>query len=328
MNLAVSWRMASASWPRVAVVGAGAVGCYFGGMLARAGAPVTLIGRPMHVDVWTRHGLFLDSINFQETVPVAASIDIVASRDADLVLFCVKSPDTEETTRQLARHVRRDALVVSLQNGVDNVGRMRAAAAVDPIAAVVYVASSMPAPGRVKHGGRGDLLIGDLPGRSGPPRETALARVSAWFEAAGVPCPVSPDIEADLWVKLITNVALNAISAVVHVPYGDIVAIPESRETVRQLVNECVAVARAADISLPAIDFVEMLWGFAEKVGQIYSSTAQDLARGKLTEIDSLNGFVVRRGAELGVPTPVNQALVALVKLREAQSGRAAASHG
>jgi 2-dehydropantoate 2-reductase len=213
-------------------------------------------------------------------------------------------------------------LIVSLQNGVDNVARIRTAAALDPIAAAVYVASSMPAPGRVKHGARGDLLIGDLPGRTDPPREAALARVSAWFEAAGVPCPVSPDIEADLWVKLITNVALNAISAVAHVTYANIVRLPESRETVRQLVNECVAVARAGGVALPAIDFVEMLWAFSEKVGQVYSSTSQDLERGKRTEIDALNGFVVRRGAELGVPTPVNQSLLALVKLREAQFAR------
>jgi 2-dehydropantoate 2-reductase len=219
-------------------------------------------------------------------------------------------------------------LVVSLQNGVDNVERIRAAAALDPIAAVVYVASSMPAPGRVKHGGRGDLLIGDLPGRAARPREDAVVRVSSWFEAAGVPCRVSPDIEADLWTKLIYNAALNAISAVVRAPYGDIVAIAEPRETVRQLVNECVAVARAGGISLPAVDFVEMVLGFAEKVGQVYSSTAQDLERGKGTEIDALNGFVVRRGAELGVPTPVNQSLLALVKLREAQFKHAATVQG
>jgi 2-dehydropantoate 2-reductase len=274
------------------------------------------------VEIWKRDGLFLDAPTFQGNIPVAASTDVAAAADAELVLFCVKSPDTEEAARQLARHARAEALIVSLQNGVDNVARIRTAAALDPIAAAVYVASSMPAPGRVKHGARGDLLIGDLPGRTDPPREAALARVSAWFEAAGVPCPVSPDIEADLWVKLITNVALNAISAVAHVTYANIVRLPESRETVRQLVNECVAVARAGGVALPAIDFVEMLWAFSEKVGQVYSSTSQDLERGKRTEIDALNGFVVRRGAELGVPTPVNQSLLALVKLREAQFAR------
>src|SRR5918999_6001776 len=192
------------SWPRVAVVGAGAVGGYFGGMLARAGAHVTLIGRPAHVDVWERDGLLLDTVTFQERIPIAASTEIAAARDADVVLFSVKSLDTEDTARQLASHVRDDALIVSLQNGVDNVERIRAAAGLDPIAAVVYVASSMPAPGRVKHAGRGDLFIGDLPGRVHPPRPAAMSRISAWFEAAGVPCRVSADIEADLWIKLIT----------------------------------------------------------------------------------------------------------------------------
>jgi 2-dehydropantoate 2-reductase len=305
--------------PRVAVVGAGAVGGYFGAMLARAGAHVTLIGRSRHVDVWKRNGLFLESATFQGTIPVQASTELDAARDADLVLFTVKAVDTEETARQLAHHLRAGALVISLQNGVENVPLMRAAAALDPVAAVVYVASAMPTPGRVKHGGRGDLLIGDLPGRRGARRDAKLTRLSAWFEAAGVPCRVSADIEADLWAKLITNAALNAISAVVHATYGEAAASPDSREVIRLLVNECVAVARADGVALPAVDYVQLVWEFAERIGAVYASTSHDLERGKRTEIDALNGYVVRRGAELGVPTPVNQTLLALVKLRERQ---------
>jgi 2-dehydropantoate 2-reductase len=305
--------------PRVAVVGAGAVGGYFGAMLARAGAHVTLIGRSRHVDVWKRNGLFLESATFQGTIPVQASTELDAARDADLVLFTVKAVDTEDTARQLAHHLRAGALVISLQNGVENVPLMRAAAALDPVAAVVYVASAMPRPGRVKHGGRGDLLIGDLPGRRGGRRDAKLTRLSAWFEAAGVPCRVSADIEADLWAKLITNAALNAISAVVHATYGEAAASPDSREVIRLLVNECVAVARADGVALPAVDYVQLVWEFAERIGAVYASTSHDLERGKRTEIDALNGYVVRRGAELGVPTPVNQTLLALVKLRERQ---------
>ena len=305
--------------PRVAVVGAGAVGGYFGAMLARAGAPVTLIGRSRHVDIWKRNGLFLESANFQDTIPVQASAELDAARDADLVLFTVKAVDTEETARQLAHHLRAGALVISLQNGVDNVPLMRAAAALDPVAAAVYVASAMPTPGRVKHGGRGDLLIGDLPGRRGARRDAELTRLSAWFEAAGVPCRVSADIEADLWAKLITNAALNAISAIVHATYAEVAASPDSREVMRLLVNECVAVARVSGVALPAVDYVQLVWEFAERIGAVYASTSQDLERGKRTEIDALNGFIVRRGTELGVPTPVNQTLLALVKLRERQ---------
>jgi 2-dehydropantoate 2-reductase len=310
-------RSVPASWPRVAVVGAGAVGGFFGGMLARAGAPVTLVGRRAHVDVWARDGLLLDSAGVETRIPVTASTEIAAAADADLVLFSVKSPDTESTARELARHLRGHPLIVSLQNGVDNVERIRGAAALDPIAAVVYVASSMPAPGRVRHGGRGDLLIGDLPGRAGPPRPDVLARVAAWFEHAAVPCRVSPDIEADLWTKLILNAGLNPISAIAHATYGEAVGIPEGRALIRQAVTECVAVAAASAVRLPPTDYVEMVWRFAESVSHVYSSTAQDLERGKPTEIDALNGFVVRRGAAVGVPTPVNQTLVALVKLRE-----------
>jgi len=308
-------------WPRIAVVGAGAVGGYFGGMLARAGAHVTLIGRPSHVEVWTREGLFLESIDFQERIPISASTELVAARDADLVLFSVKSLNTEETAEELARHLHREPLIVSLQNGVDNVERIRKIAGLDPIAAVVYVASSMPAAGHVKHGGRrGDLLIGDLPGRSRPARPDDLGRVAAWFERAHVPCRVSQNIEGDLWTKLILNAGLNPISAIAHATYGETVAIPEARELVRQLVTECLDVARDGGIQLPATDYVEMVSRFAERVGQVYASTAQDLERGKRTEIDSLNGFIVRRGTELGVPTPANQAVFALVKLRELQA--------
>jgi 2-dehydropantoate 2-reductase len=309
--------MTAAGWPRVAVVGAGAVGGYFGGMLARAGAPVTLIGRQAHVDVWTRDGLFLDSAGFHARIAVTASTEAAAAADAELVLFSVKSPDTERTARELALHLRGNPLIVSLQNGVDNIDRMRKAAALDPIAAVVYVASSMPTAGRVRHGGRGDLLIGDLPGRTGLTRADALARVCAWFERAEVPCRVSADIEADLWTKLILNAGLNPISAIAHATYGDAVATPEGRELIRQVVTECVAVASASSVRLPPTDYVDMVWRFAESVSHVYSSTAQDLERGKPTEIDALNGFVVGRGAALGVATPANQALVALVKLRE-----------
>ena len=183
-------------WPRVAVVGAGAVGGYFGGMLARAGAHVTLIGRPAHVEAWERDGLILDSVNFQETIRVAASTDVSAAYGADLVLFSVKTLDTESAARLLANHVRSDALIVDLQNGVDNVARMRAAAALDPIAAVVYVASSMPGPGRIAHRGRGDLLIGDLHGRPAASRPAALERVAAGsnrrVSLAASPIPSKP----------------------------------------------------------------------------------------------------------------------------------------
>src|SRR5271154_2009863 len=143
MNRISGENMAEKEWPRIAVVGAGAVGCYFGGMLARAGAPVALIGRAPHVEAINRDGLFIDSVNFEEHVRVSASTDLAAVRDARLVLFSVKTVDTEGTAKLLAPYLAPDAIVVSLQNGVDNAERIDFAAGIRAFPAVVYIAAAM-----------------------------------------------------------------------------------------------------------------------------------------------------------------------------------------
>jgi len=315
-------------WPRIAVMGAGAVGSYFGGMLARAGAPVTLIGRPPHVEAIRRDGLFLESPLFRGQVPVSASVDPVAARDAELVLVCVKTLDTEEAARALAPHVAAGADVLSLQNGVDNVERMSAAAALEAIPVVVYVAAEMTGPGHVRHTGRGDLVIGDLPGRNEPPggRPRRLDRLAGLFARAGVPCRVSENVLGDLWEKLTMNCAYNALSAVTRSRYGPLAGNPWARGLMRQVVEEVQAVARAAGVLLPDMDLVEAAWRLADTMPGAISSTAQDLIRGRRTEIDSLNGYVARRGAELGVAAPVNGALHALVKVLEGVAPSASAS--
>jgi len=300
---------------RIAVMGAGAVGSYFGGMLARAGMAVTLIGRRAHVEAVARDGLFIDSIHFQERVSVAASTQLDAARNAELVLFCVKTRDTESAARALAPHLASGAIVVSLQNGVDNVARIKAASGIAALPAVVYVAASMPAPGRVKHAGRGDLVIGSLD--SGEQRREDLERVTECFARAGVPCRVSQNIEGDLWTKLIINCAGNAVTALGRSSYGRAAQNEHSRQVMAATANEAIAVARAAGVQLPPGDLVAAGLKLAQDMGQATSSTAQDIQRGKRTEIDALNGFIARHGAELGVPTPVNHTLFALVKLLE-----------
>ena len=293
------------SWPRIAVLGAGAVGSYFGGMLARAGAPVTLIGRPRHVEAITRDGLFLDNLHFQEHIPISASTSESAARDAEIVLLCVKTVDTENAAIALAPHLSASAVVISLQNGVDNVERIRAAAQIAAIPAVVYVAAAITVPGCIKHSGRGDLVIGSLPD------------LAAMFARAGIPCRVSENIEADLWTKMIMNCAYNAISALGRAKYGRVVSNPWTRDLMREVASEAIAIARAAGLQLPGADMNSVVLQLAEAMPEATSSTAQDIARGNRTEIDSLNGYLVRRGAALGIPTPFNQTLHALVKLLE-----------
>lgn len=292
-------------WPQIAVMGAGAVGCYFGGMLARVGAPVTLIGRARHVEAIRRDGLFLESIHFQEHVPVAAVTGVEAARTAEIVLFCVKTLDTESAALALAPHLASGTAVISLQNGVDNSDRIRAATGIKALPCVVYVAASMPGPGHVKHVGRGDLVLGERPD------------IAAMFERAGVRCRVSADIAADLWTKLVVNCAYNAISALCRCNYGPAAIHPLTRALIAEVTEEVVAVARAAGVRLPD-GLVAAAWKLGEDaMPAAVSSTAQDIARGNRTEIDSLNGYVARRGAEFGVPAPVNRTLHALVKLLE-----------
>lgn len=306
----------SQPWPRIAVVGAGAVGGYFGGLLARAGAPVTMIARPAFVEAVKKNGLFLDTLQFQEKVRVEASAEITAVRGAEVVLFCVKTTDNTGTARAIAPLLSNGALVLSMQNGVDNVEQIRAAAGIDAVPSVVYVAASVPEPGRVKHVGRGDLVIG--------PKNEKTERLAALFSRANVPCRVSENIEGELWTKLVWNCALNAVSALGHAKYGQIAGSSDAWKVVETAVYEVLAVARAANIHPPGLEDPRVALAGALKIAtqmaEALSSTAQDMNRGKLTEIDSLNGYVSRRGAELGVPTPVNHALYALVKLAEGRS--------
>jgi 2-dehydropantoate 2-reductase len=238
-----------------------------------------------------------------------------AAHDAGIVLFCVKTFDTEGAAKSLGPHLSPGAVVVSLQNGVDNVERMRSAAHLDAVPAVVYVACAMTAPGRVKHSGRGDLIIGDLFGSG-----RDLESVAAVFTNAGVPCRVSDNIAGDLWTKMIINCAYNAISALGRAQYARLVSNLWTRELMKQVTEEAVAIARAAGVRLPEADMVQAVWKLADTMSHASSSTAQDIARGNRTEIDSLNGYLVRRGAQLGVATPVNQTLHALVKLLEESS--------
>jgi 2-dehydropantoate 2-reductase len=303
---------------RVAVLGAGAVGSFFGARLARAGSVVTLIGRPEHAEAIRRDGLSVQQGGGEWRAQVAAATDPAAAADADLVLVTVKSPDTAAAARTLAPFLRPDARVISLQNGVDNAARIAAELPQAVYAAVVYVGVHMDGPGRIRHTGRGDLVIG-LPRALALRGDAAgdVAAIAALFAAAEVPCVPSPDIDAVLWTKLTQNCALNAISAVGQANYGRMATIPAVRSIVELAVRESAAVARADGVALDADALVAATWNLVAAMPQQHSSTAQDLARGKVTEIDALNGFVARRGAELGIPTPVNATLHALVKLRE-----------
>lgn len=295
---------------KIAVMGAGAVGCYYGAMLARAGHDVVLIGRPQHVEAIEHDGLRLETQQFDERIGhphLTASTDPAAVAGAQLVLFCVKSTDTEGAGASIKPHLAADALVLTLQNGVDNAERLRGVIDQDVAATVVYVATGMAGPGHVRHHGRGELVIE-------PSRQSAA--VAQMFAAAQVPVEISANVRGALWAKLILNCAYNALSAISQLPYGRLVTSEGVRDSMRDVVDECVAVAQADGVTLPP-DVDAAVRRIAETMPGQYSSTAQDLARGKRSEIDHLNGYIAQRGAALGVPTPANRLLHTLVRLIE-----------
>ena len=332
------------SFRSTAVVGAGAVGSFYGAMLARAGQPVTLIARQAHVQAIEREGLRLQMAGRTESIRIAARTDIAAVRDADLVLFCVKSTDTESVACEMAPHLADVALVLSLQNGVENAATIARHVKQAVVPAVVYVATAMPEPGLVSHHGRGDLVIGPLDAAAAndaalAPRLQALVDLFAqkntvrvmvrnkgqgrFTATAQVPVRISADVMAELWSKLMVNCAYNAISGIAQASYGRLAARAEVRALQETVVREVVALAQAEGVSLPLEPALEAMRKIASAMPAQLSSTAQDMARGKPSEIDHLNGFVARRGAALGVATSANQALYALVRLIETGRGSA-----
>jgi len=284
--------------------------------MSAAGVPVTLIGRPVHVQAIRRDGLRLSTAAFDEHVRLEAATEAAAVAGAALVLVCVKSPDTESAGLELAPHLAPGARVLSLQNGVDNAPRLQSVLQRPVAPAVVYVASEMGGPGHARHLGRGELVI---PSDIGTPGLSS-ADLVALFARAAVPVELSDNVAGALWGKLLLNCGYNAISAITDLPYGRMMALPGVARTVHDAVAECLAIAAALDVTIPGD-----VWAAVERIaasmpGQV-SSTCQDLRRGKPTEIDHLNGYIVHQGERLGIAVPLNRALHALVKALEAKAG-------
>ncbi len=268
---------------------------------------MTFIGRQAHVDAINQNGLLLDSQSFNGYLPARAATDASSLVAPDLVLVCVKSADTEEAGRSLVGHLRPETSILSLQNGVDNPQRLYAVTGHPVIPTVVYVGSEMAAPGHVKHHGGGALVIG------ASPQSEALARM---LNAAAIQTTVADDIGSILWGKLAINCAYNALSAVSGLPYGPLLDVEGTRDVVASAVQEAIIVARTCGVRVQD-GLLDQILNIPTIMPNQMSSTAQDLARGKPSEIDFLNGYVVRKGAELGIPTPTNRALQVMVKLAE-----------
>ena len=285
-------------------------------MLARAGQDVALIGRSERAQAINELGLEMDCKSFQEVMRIKASDDLSALGDADLVLLSVKSLDTEKTIQEIASILPSHAVILSLQNGVTNVDIATKWISNPVYAAVVYVATGMIGQRTMKHHGRGELYVGSLQPAKDQDQEN-LAAICTLFEGADVPCSIAQHIEKDMWLKFLVNCSYNAISGIGQIAYGEMVLIPEIVKQIEYITEEFLAIATAEGVLISEAEAAEVNALIASTMVTQRSSTAQDLARGKKTEIDFLNGYIVELGKKYGVPVPYNESIYALVKMLE-----------
>lgn len=300
-------------------MGGGAIGCLYGGWLAKAGAHVTIVARLRHVEAMRARGLQLTGRDFDFHAPVTASVELSALSDCDLILFCTKTRDTESVAAQLKPVLSSGAVVLAFQNGVDGAERLAAILPQTVFSAALFVSCQMEGPGHVKHNGRGDIILGDwfTERPDVEARRQQLDAIAVTLRRGSIETSISEDIRKTLWTKLAMNCGYNAVSALGRARYERVVANPASHELMRQVVEELVAVAQADRVVLDFDAVFAQVLSLGTSMGRAISSTGQDIAGGRRTEIDDLNGYVVRRGKALGVPAPVNETLQRLVRLLE-----------
>lgn len=303
---------------KICMLGAGALGCAIGGALADGGHEVWLVNRdPAFLNALRKNGLIrrIDGVDHARPVRACADCSEIASTSGsvDLIIVLVKSFHTRQAIASATAIIGEHTVVMSLQNGLGHeevlaevVGRARV------IAGKTYTGGVLLAPGHIIAGMAGkETLIGELDGAL----TARVQRIAEAMNRSGLITMVSQSIMSVMWEKLLVNVATGALSAITRLPYGELYQVPEVEACAVAAVSETMAVAQASSISLETTDprapWVKAAAGLPY---EFKASMLQSLEAGSITEIDYVNGAVVRQGAKVGVPTPVNQALVACLK--------------
>jgi 2-dehydropantoate 2-reductase len=290
---------------RIAIVGAGGVGGYFGARLAAAGAHVTFVARGAHLDALRGRGLTIRSFKGDLHLPhVHATDDPAAIGPVDIVFFTVKLYDAEAGARLLTPLIGVDTAVIPLQNGVDGVDIVaRAVGRPHTAGGTAYVAAVIDEPGVIRHSALDHLIFGELDGTRTP----RLERLYEACRPAGFQTTLSDNVQVDIWTKFVRLSVFSGMTAVTRCPIGPIVADPELFEMVKTAARETMAVARAKGVPVPdsVIDDVDR--AYRALPAHMKSSMLEDLERGRRLELSWLSGAVVRLGREVGVETPTHR---------------------
>lgn len=302
---------------RIVIVGPGAIGCLCAAFLSKSSQEIWLMDKNNErAAKINQHGITVEGVSGNWQARVKASADVKEIGSADLIIICVKSYDTKDTIKQARPLIGDNTNILTLQNGIGNIEIIQEVAGPDKviIGGVTNLGATLIDIGHVRHAGKGETVIGRIDGKI--PVEMRFIRET--FNKVGLEARISRDIKGLLWSKLIINVGINALTAITRLNNGRLVEFEGMRKILREAVTEATRVAKRKRIKLIYDDPLAKVEAVCEATATNVSSMLQDVLRKKRTEIDFINGVIVRQGQELGIPVPVNSILVDLVKTIEA----------
>jgi len=297
---------------RIAIVGSGGVGGYFGGRLAASGSDVTFLARGAHLEAMRTRGLRIESPKGHlHLSTVKAESDPTAVGPVDVVFFAVKLYDTESALSLLPPLIGPHTMVVGFQNGVETVGTLtRAVGETHTAGGVSYVSAVIAEPGVIRHTAMDHLLFGMPDGSSSPQLEALLDAC----RPAGFRATLSKDITVEIWTKFVRLSVFSGMTAVTRSPIGVIVNDPELLEMLKAAVRETLAVAHARGVAVSSTIDEDVATAYKALPPQAKASMLEDLERGRRIELPWLSGAVVRLGREAGVPTPIHSFISTVLK--------------
>lgn len=300
---------------RIVIVGPGAIGCLFAAFLSKSNEEIWLLDKHKpRSDKINQQGIAVEGISGNWQAKVKATSDPHEIESADLVIIAVKSYDTQGACSSIRSLINKDSLVITLQNGLGNVETIGEAVGQDRVVAgVTNQGATLIDIGSIRHAGRGETVIGRIDGRL----TQELRHLREIFNKSGLETRVSRDIKGILWSKLIINVGINALTCITHLNNGRLIQFEGTRQILRDAVLEAVKVAKRKRIKLIYDDPLAKVEAVCEATAANVSSMLQDVLKKKRTEIDFINGVIVRQAKSLGIPCPVNSLLLNLVKTTE-----------
>lgn len=315
---------------KIAVVGPGAMGCLFAGFLAKSGQEVWLLDkRPERAEKINSEGIKIEGISGNHKAKISATAKPEDIKKPDLIIICVKSYDTESAIKHIKPALGETTYILTLQNGLGNVETIAEIVGENNvIGGITSHGATLLGDGCVRHAGKGETIIGrwQSSGKAKAkqwriPRRT-LEDIADIFKGAGFPTKVSDRVKDLVWSKLIINVGINALTAITRLNNGRLIEYEGARQILKLAVLEASKVARRKKIALDYSDPVKKVEGVCTATAGNISSMLQDVLKKRKTEIDYINGAIVREGEDLGISTPVNSALTDLIKTIESSYQR------